>query len=360
MSYTAKSDGQTLSASEYTGNLAHGYNSQAIYDADTGGDDAYVITVTPAISGYLTGMQFSIKVTTPNTGAATLNVNSLGAKTIKKDVSSDLATGDILANQIITVIYDGTYFQLLNPAGTTGIKLLVSSNDTTVGYLNGKLVAGEGIDLTENNDGGNETLTVSGEDASTTNKGIASFNSSHFSVSSGVVSSLSGIPPSTKAYYGYDLNEEANYLIESTDLRSKYIEYKCLLYRTDNTSYYTPGGVNDDQIHGGQIISNGGIYNFVLGAVADATRLYTEGFGWTENGISAPGGTADFTFPCLPLFDRSQDTSSEFEGDCFLYCDSTTGYLYIHIGAINSNRDCNLNLVINVINDVTNLGDMTP
>ena len=36
----------------------------------------------------------------------------------------------------------------------------VSANDTTPGYLNGKLVAGANITLTENNDGGDETLTV--------------------------------------------------------------------------------------------------------------------------------------------------------------------------------------------------------
>lgn len=36
----------------------------------------------------------------------------------------------------------------------------VSSNDTTSGYLNGKLVAGAGVTLTENSDGGNETLTI--------------------------------------------------------------------------------------------------------------------------------------------------------------------------------------------------------
>jgi len=39
-------------------------------------------------------------------------------------------------------------------------KAKVSSNDTTAGYLNGKLVPGTGISLTENNDGGNETLTI--------------------------------------------------------------------------------------------------------------------------------------------------------------------------------------------------------
>lgn len=36
----------------------------------------------------------------------------------------------------------------------------VSSNDTTAGYLNGKLVAGTNITLTEGSDGENETLTV--------------------------------------------------------------------------------------------------------------------------------------------------------------------------------------------------------
>lgn len=39
----------------------------------------------------------------------------------------------------------------------------VSANDTTAGYLNGKLVAGTGVTLTEGSDGSNETLTISAE-----------------------------------------------------------------------------------------------------------------------------------------------------------------------------------------------------
>lgn len=53
---------------------------------------------------------------------------------------------------------DGTNTSWQTPASTT---LKVSSNDSTSGYLNGKLVAGTGITLTENNDGANETLTAS-------------------------------------------------------------------------------------------------------------------------------------------------------------------------------------------------------
>lgn len=47
------------------------------------------------------------------------------------------------------------------PGAATDEKAKVSLNDTTAGYLNGKLVAGSGIVLTENNNGGNETLTIS-------------------------------------------------------------------------------------------------------------------------------------------------------------------------------------------------------
>lgn len=92
------------------------------YIADAGSTDSYAITVVPAITAYSTGQFFTFKANTANTGAATLNVNSLGAKTIKKNVSTDLATGDILANQIVSVIYDGTNMQLLtNTSGTTSV-----------------------------------------------------------------------------------------------------------------------------------------------------------------------------------------------------------------------------------------------
>ena len=48
----------------------------------------------------------------------------------------------------------------------TDVKVSVSSNDTTPGFLNGKLVAGTNVSLTEGNDGGNETLTIAASGAS--------------------------------------------------------------------------------------------------------------------------------------------------------------------------------------------------
>lgn len=55
---------------------------------------------------------------------------------------------------------DVYYFKDINQTGADSNQVKVSSNDTTSGYLNGKLVAGSNITLTENNDGGNETLTI--------------------------------------------------------------------------------------------------------------------------------------------------------------------------------------------------------
>lgn len=88
------------------------------YAADAGANDTYVITLSPVPTSYTNGMVVYFKANTANTGAATINVNSLGAKTIVKGVNTTLANNDILAGQLCTVIYDGTNFVLQSPVST--------------------------------------------------------------------------------------------------------------------------------------------------------------------------------------------------------------------------------------------------
>lgn len=83
------------------------------YAADAGSSDAYAITLSPAPTAYYAGMTVRFKANTLNTGAATLNINALGAIPIAKSYNSPMETGDILANQIVEVVYDGTNFQLI-------------------------------------------------------------------------------------------------------------------------------------------------------------------------------------------------------------------------------------------------------
>lgn len=87
---------------------------------DAGANDTYVIALTFRLASYMVGQSLWFKANTANTGAATLNVNGLGAKTIKKvagGITTDLATNDIRAGQWVHVVYDGTNFQMLSTSG---------------------------------------------------------------------------------------------------------------------------------------------------------------------------------------------------------------------------------------------------
>jgi hypothetical protein len=87
------------------------------YAADGGSTDSYAITLSPVPASYTVGMIIIFKANTKNTGAATINVNTLGAKSLKKFVNVDLENGDILAGQMVQAIYDGTNFQMQSIPG---------------------------------------------------------------------------------------------------------------------------------------------------------------------------------------------------------------------------------------------------
>lgn len=103
-----------LTFSTQLGKLLQSAVDSIRYAADAGGDDTYSVTLDPVPAAYYAGMEVNFKPTTANTGACTLDVNGLGAKSIKKNVSSDLSTGDILSGQMVKVLYDGTNFQLVS------------------------------------------------------------------------------------------------------------------------------------------------------------------------------------------------------------------------------------------------------
>jgi len=97
----------------------------------------------------------STNITDVNTFAVRYRIGS-------SNPTSSLDAGDLFFNTSDSTlkVYNGSAWVTIQ--ADTDVKVSVSSNDTTPGFLNGKLVAGTNITLTENNDGGNETLTITG------------------------------------------------------------------------------------------------------------------------------------------------------------------------------------------------------
>jgi len=83
------------------------------YATDTGAADAYAISPTPVITAYVAGQEFSYIATNASTGSSTLSVSGLPAKAQKKNGNADdTVANDIKTNDLITVKYDGTVFQI--------------------------------------------------------------------------------------------------------------------------------------------------------------------------------------------------------------------------------------------------------
>jgi hypothetical protein len=76
--------------------------------------NARTVSLTPTLDAYFAGLTVRfINGAAANTGAATLNVDGLGAVAIRKgDGSVDLDPGDLPASALVTVVHDGTVFRL--------------------------------------------------------------------------------------------------------------------------------------------------------------------------------------------------------------------------------------------------------
>lgn len=96
-------------------------NSSLQYLTSVSGVDTITAAAPLTLAAYATGQKFRFISAGANTGAATLNINSIGAKSITKLGATALAAGDIPSGAIVEVLYDGTQFQLCNLAAQSSI-----------------------------------------------------------------------------------------------------------------------------------------------------------------------------------------------------------------------------------------------
>lgn len=99
--------------------------SPSNYLLDTGTANVYAVAfATGIVPTYTAGLPVQMLVLHSNSGASTLNVNSLGAKNILRPTGVALSANDLVAGAVANLMYDGTQFQLLNPGAAAAISYL--------------------------------------------------------------------------------------------------------------------------------------------------------------------------------------------------------------------------------------------
>ena len=93
-------------------------NKHAAYGT-TSGTNTYTVSITGVTSLY-DGLKVTVKIGTTSTGASTLNINSLGAKTILDSSGNAITSGGLKAGIPYQLCYNGTNFIVLGKGGGGG------------------------------------------------------------------------------------------------------------------------------------------------------------------------------------------------------------------------------------------------
>lgn len=233
-------------------------NGTVSYGACAGTGAAYTMSTTPAPTAYSTGQRFlTFANTASTTTAPTMNVATLGAKTIKDRDGSALAVGDIASGDLLDLGYNGTDLLLNGLAKSTYGTLTVS---TTLNYPDGGTYDASGPDLASGS-----TYAINGTNV-LTGSALGSGILSSSLTSLGTITSLSA----TQARVGSGLTAQG----------SGTLNVKTAVYINDQKSYpVMANGVFNGQT-GATIKANGiscsrvseGLYALTLSTAAADTN----------------------------------------------------------------------------------------
>lgn len=106
------------------GSLVSNVNDLQLLTTATG-TNTYAITA--GISAYASGYMAIVKFTNASTGASTLNANSIAAKKIFVNPTTQAGSGDIPANSIALLVYDATLDSAAGGFLMLGLKQPVAS-----------------------------------------------------------------------------------------------------------------------------------------------------------------------------------------------------------------------------------------
>lgn len=103
--------------------------------ASVAGTNTITGSMTPDLTSYSTGMLVILTPANNTTGAATINIDSLGAKSIVRGDGTALESGDMQASTTHALLYDGTNFVCLNPLSFSLVNGTLSGTLSVTGAL---------------------------------------------------------------------------------------------------------------------------------------------------------------------------------------------------------------------------------
>ena len=80
----------------------------------TGSANTYACTTSPSFSAMTTGQPFAVLIHATNTGSSTLAINGISPPWTIRFLGNNLVGGELVANMIHVMYFDGTYLQLVN------------------------------------------------------------------------------------------------------------------------------------------------------------------------------------------------------------------------------------------------------
>lgn len=227
--------------------------------ASGGSANAYTMTLPYAPASYADGLEVVFKANHTNTGAATGNVNSLGAVSIVRRDGTALSANDLVANKIYRVRYNSTsgYLEIQDSVGvsatgavaTSAETIHVSSNDSTYGYLEDKITVDSTLTKATQNDGADENIQLSVTNALTADQAAACAGTGTPSASNKFVTNDDARLPTTDendALAGTGTPSASNKYVTNDDARIPTSDQKDALAGTGTPSAANPYISNDD------------------------------------------------------------------------------------------------------------------
>lgn len=182
------------------------------YGTDIGAADAYVTAFNSCPPSLIPGISYTsfLPANANATTTPTLNWCSLGAQTITKNGQSALAANDLITTKIATLVWDGTDWELQNPANGSGASVAFSAI-TSATNTTATMTCGAGCTITTTSTGVNNANQVNGAVVPTSAPLLAS-NSSKQIVAAGA--------QYTKSSCQTGLGDGANAITAGTYLQS--------------------------------------------------------------------------------------------------------------------------------------------